>query len=516
MGNSLRCISHNDDDDGELGNRPSKYTLTALPLFTCFNGRTGLLSSFSSSSLRKEKKKKKKKNRRKDHHQRQHIELDADSFISEQAIAAALLFHNQHRNNGTNSNDNIPITRSTSVVYPSPALPKKQRFTRSSSARQQSNTDLFLQPHQLVNQELKMESLETRRFVLVHGGGFGAWCWYKTMTLLEENGFKVDVVDLTGSGVSSFDTNNITSLAQYVKPLTDIFNKLGNEEKVILVGHDFGGACISFVMELFPYKIAKAIFIAATMLTSGHSTLDLFSQQTGSNDLMQQGQIFLYANGKDNPPTSIDLDRTLLRDLMFNQSSAKDVALASVSMRTTPFAPVLEKLSLTDKNYGSIPRFYVKTLEDFAIPVSVQEAMINSNPPQQTKDLDFLVLEVIESMGRGVSAGGGQSSLGYLFGSGEAPKPASNAGQAVNDVAPSKPAAAAAPTASPAAAPAPSQPADIAKQVPAGINSTSTNNYMRADGQNTGNFITDRPSTKVHAAPGGGSSLGYLFGGGSN
>lgn len=26
----------------------------------------------------------------------------------------------------------------------------------------------------------------------------------------------------------------------------------------------------------------------------------------------------------------------------------------------------------------------------------------------------------------------------------------------------------------------------------------------------------DRPSTKVHAAPGGGSSLGYLFGGGSS
>lgn len=27
--------------------------------------------------------------------------------------------------------------------------------------------------------------------------------------------------------------------------------------------------------------------------------------------------------------------------------------------------------------------------------------------------------------------------------------------------------------------------------------------------------VQDRPSTKVHAAPGGGSSLGYLFGGGS-
>ncbi|KAM7274533.1 hypothetical protein ACFE04_016399 [Oxalis oulophora] len=109
-------------------------------------------------------------------------------------------------------------------------------------------------------------------------------------------------------------------------------------------------------------------------------------------------------------------------------------------------------------------------------------------------------------MGRGVSSGGGQSSLGYLFGSGEAPKAATN-----NSPASEAPA----PTNVPAPKPAAPQPVDATKQIPAGINSSSSNNYMRADGQNTGNFITDRPSTKVHAAPGGGSSLGYLFGGGA-
>ncbi|MBA0699000.1 hypothetical protein Goari_000674 [Gossypium aridum] len=105
-------------------------------------------------------------------------------------------------------------------------------------------------------------------------------------------------------------------------------------------------------------------------------------------------------------------------------------------------------------------------------------------------------------MGRGVSSGGGQSSLGYLFGSGEAPKSGTNNSQAAPAEAPavSKP------------PPAP-EPVDISKQIPAGINSISANNYMRADGQNTGNFLTDRPSTKVHSAPGGGSSLDYLFGG---
>ena len=80
-------------------------------------------------------------------------------------------------------------------------------------------------------------------------------------------------------------------------------------------------------------------------------------------------------------------------------------------------------------------------------------------------------------MSRGGSAGGGQSQLGYLFGSGEAPKPA---------VAPTAPATSAPPTEKPT----PAKP-DVTKQIPAGVTS-QTNNYHRADGQNTGNFLTVR------------------------
>ncbi|KAK2663240.1 hypothetical protein Ddye_001814 [Dipteronia dyeriana] len=113
-----------------------------------------------------------------------------------------------------------------------------------------------------------------------------------------------------------------------------------------------------------------------------------------------------------------------------------------------------------------------------------------------------LLKELPLRMGRGVSAGGGQSSLGYLFGRGET----ANTVQAP----PSKRQTAdSVPLQKPSVA---SQPRD--QQIPAGVHGNLTNNYIRADGQNCGNFITDRPSTKVHAAPGGGSSLGYLFGGG--
>ncbi|XP_022775762.1 putative methylesterase 11, chloroplastic [Durio zibethinus] len=387
MGNALDCISPDEKASSKKASSswyPTSRHLT-LPSSSSssasftpfFNGRPSL---FSSS--------RKKKNKRglsgsldgldgfDDH--------ESSSVIQEQAIAAALLFRH-HQRNGSLPN----FIRSNSVVCPSPGSKKQGGFPRSSSTRQRSLSDPMIRPQQLVNsqQEVKIDGLETNHFVLVHGGGFGAWCWYKTMTLLEEAGFKVDAVDLTGSGVNSFETNSITSLAQYVKPLTDIFDKLKDGEKVILVGHDFGGACISFVMELYPPKISKAVFVAAAMLTSGQSTLDMFSQQMGSNDQMRQAQIFLYANGNNNPPTAVDLDKTLLRDLFFNQSSAKDVALASVLMRPIPFVPVLEKLSLSDMNYGSIRRFYIKTQEDCAITIPLQEAMIKSNPPEQVFQL---------------------------------------------------------------------------------------------------------------------------------
>lgn len=98
-------------------------------------------------------------------------------------------------------------------------------------------------------------------------------------------------------------------------------------------------------------------------------------------------------------------------------------------------------------------------------------------------------------MGRGVSSGGGQSSLGYLFGSGEAPKPATNDTQtapkpAMNSTKASPNEGQTANNGSASKSAPPPQPEEVIKQAPAGIHSTSSNNYLRADGQNTGNFIT--------------------------
>lgn len=70
-------------------------------------------------------------------------------------------------------------------------------------------------------------------FVLVHGGGFGAWCWYKIIALLKESKCEVDAIDLTGSGANFCDINSIKTLAQYAKPLTDFLANLADNKKVM-------------------------------------------------------------------------------------------------------------------------------------------------------------------------------------------------------------------------------------------------------------------------------------------
>ncbi|ONI35683.1 hypothetical protein PRUPE_1G550200 [Prunus persica] len=228
-----------------------------------------------------------------------------------------------------------------------------------------------------------LENIKTKKFILVHGEGFGAWCWYKTIALLEEAGLLPVTFDLKGSGIDLTDTNSVATLAEYSKPLIEYLENLEEDEKVILVGHSNGGACVSYALEHFSQKISKAIFICATMVSDGQRPFDVFAEELGSAEQFMQGSKFLiHGNGKDKPPTGFMFEKEQMKGLYFNQSPAKDVALAMVSMRPIPLGPIMEKLSLSPKNYGTSRRFFIQTLDDRALSPDVQEKLVRENPPE--------------------------------------------------------------------------------------------------------------------------------------
>ncbi|KAF5197371.1 Esterase pir7b [Thalictrum thalictroides] len=228
-----------------------------------------------------------------------------------------------------------------------------------------------------------LENLQTKNIVLVHGEGFGAWCWYKNVALLEEAGMFPIAIDLMGSGIDRTDPDSISTLADYAKPLIDYLYNLPEEEKVILVGHSCGGASISYALEHCPKKISKAIFLCATMVLDGQRPFDVFSEELGSAEMfMQEAQFLVHGNGKDKPPTSLKFDKQQMKGLYFNQTPSKDVALATVSMRSIPLGPIMEKVSLSPEKYGTGRRFYIQTLDDHALSPDVQEKLVRENPPQ--------------------------------------------------------------------------------------------------------------------------------------
>ncbi|KAL3039122.1 hypothetical protein AAZX31_01G169600 [Glycine max] len=61
-------------------------------------------------------------------------------------------------------------------------------------------------------------------------------------------------------GINQKQKGELNSITEYFEPLMEFLLSLAEEEQVILVGHSFGRLCISVAMELFPTKIAAAVF----------------------------------------------------------------------------------------------------------------------------------------------------------------------------------------------------------------------------------------------------------------
>ncbi|KAJ7533315.1 hypothetical protein O6H91_13G043000 [Diphasiastrum complanatum] len=195
------------------------------------------------------------------------------------------------------------LDRSMSQKNPNQAHQKG--IPRSMSMRSGSSSDMNVRA---------VSRIGKIQFVLIHGGGTGAWCWYKSIALLEGAGFVATAIDLLGSGIDSTDPNTVSGLAQHTEPLFQFLDKLAEDEMVILVGHDIGGACISYAMEHFPHKISKAVFVAATMVVNGQSAFDVFASEVMSEDnLLPNAQQFVYANGNSSSPTAIKLESSLLK-----------------------------------------------------------------------------------------------------------------------------------------------------------------------------------------------------------
>jgi len=109
-------------------------------------------------------------------------------------------------------------------------------------------------------------------FVLVHGAWHGGWCWSRVARILRARGHDVTTPTQTGVGEKSHLLSRDITLTTFGM---DIVNHLKFEEleDVVLVGHSFGGASISYVAEKMTDRVQRLVYLDAAVIEPGETPL---------------------------------------------------------------------------------------------------------------------------------------------------------------------------------------------------------------------------------------------------
>ncbi|GLJ37809.1 hypothetical protein SUGI_0768740 [Cryptomeria japonica] len=221
-------------------------------------------------------------------------------------------------------------------------------------------------------------------FVLIHGLGHGAWCWYKVVTLLKQKGHRVVALDLTSNGINRDAlSDEINSVAHYTDPLLKYLQSLGNDEKVTLVGHSLAGCPLAYAMEMYPDKISKAIYVAAFTPRNNQSFLSS-SFPTVFPRLVASGLVALnYGKGDSEMPTSASLVLNHIKSFFYTESPEEDINLAASLLTPTPYPISMEVLNLSSENYGRVRKFYIMLMKDKLFLPEHQQYSVDQNPPER-------------------------------------------------------------------------------------------------------------------------------------
>jgi pimeloyl-ACP methyl ester carboxylesterase len=207
--------------------------------------------------------------------------------------------------------------------------------------------------------------LAEKTFVLVHGSFQGPYAWQYVQQQLESKGQKVVVVELPGHGQDQTPAGTLGFISYRDKVISVITALPG---KVVLVGHSLGGAIITAVTDSIPDHIEKLVYLAGFVPANGQSVIDLNLQDSSSQlppALMPSADFTTVsvANDKLLPIFCQDGNETINQLLMANN-------------RPEPALPLYDKIKLTNPAAANVPKYYIHTIQDRAITITLQNKMV--------------------------------------------------------------------------------------------------------------------------------------------
>lgn len=207
-------------------------------------------------------------------------------------------------------------------------------------------------------------------YLLIHGAWHGSWCWENMVPLLENAGHRVIAIDLPGHGEDPTPVSDVT-LDAYARRVVAAIDEL--DEQVILVGHSMGGIVVSQTAEYRPHRIRSLVYLTAFLLQNGQNMLVV-----PPNPAMRVSE--------DGRTITVPADKA--KHIFYNQCLDEDATRAASRLKVQSLRPFAAPLSLTEQNFGQVPRYYIEGLRDHAIPIGSQRLMQAASPCREVFSLD--------------------------------------------------------------------------------------------------------------------------------
>ena len=214
-------------------------------------------------------------------------------------------------------------------------------------------------------------------FVLVHGAWHGGWCWHKVAERLTAMGHRALAPDMPGRGTDRMPIAQVT-LDHIVERICETIGQA--DEKVVLVGHSYGGAMITQTAEHCADRIERLIYVTAFLLEDGQALMDLARED---EDSALNGQVDFLDEER-----VAKVREDVIRECFYGDCCDEDVAFARARLSLEAVAGFRTPMRTSAARFGRIPRTYVECLKDNAISPGLQRRMQQALPCDRTVSLD--------------------------------------------------------------------------------------------------------------------------------
>lgn len=201
------------------------------------------------------------------------------------------------------------------------------------------------------------------RFVLVHGGFHGAWCWERTIDELNRLGREAVAVDLPGHGQRR-DEAAPTTFAGRVESILSVL-QTGD----ILVGHSGGGFDITLAANAAPDLVGHVTYLAAGLPREGRTWPEAMAMRAdGSMGDFDVAGMLQHLRIDDDGGMSI-ASAEGARELFFHDCDEETVQWAFRRLcKERAGETSTHAVSLPNFWSADLPRSYIRCLQDRAKP----------------------------------------------------------------------------------------------------------------------------------------------------